>query len=128
MKKHLSTPSNVINVINVISQNTASTAESLQNTEKITAREWRVVLTRGEYTRTGKSCAAITFTPGNLGYARRNGFQPDYVQVVCPATKGNIGSWHIHEAEAARLLTVARVAPDQAAVQRVWASGWAQSF
>jgi hypothetical protein len=117
-ERNISTLSNVINVINVINQNTA----------KITAAEWRIIATRREYTRFGKSCAAITFVPGVLGYARRNKFQTDYIQVVCPTTKGSIGSWHIHETEAESLITVARTAPNQAAVQRAWAAGWMQSF
>ncbi len=102
--------------------------EPLPNTARLAATEWRVVLTKGEYTRFGKSCKAVTFKPDNLGYARRNKFQPDYIQVVCPTTKGSIGSWHIHETEADLLLHVARVAPDQDSPQRTWKAGWAQSF
>ncbi len=102
--------------------------EPLPNTAKLTTTEWRVVLTRGEYTRFGKSCAAITFKPGVLGYARRNKFQRKYIQVVCPAVKGSIGSWHIHETEADLLLTVARLAPNQADVQRTWEAGWMHIF
>ncbi len=109
-------------------QATARAKENLPNTAKLNATEWRVVLTRGEYTRFGKSCAPITFKPGALGYARRNGFQPGYIQVVCPTTKGSIGSWHIHETEAESLITVARTAPKQDAAQRVWLAGWVQSF
>jgi hypothetical protein len=100
----------------------------LQNTGKLTNAEWRIIVTNGEYTRFGKSCTSITFVPGVLGYARRNNFQNDYIQVVCPTTKGSIGSWHIPETEAESLLTVARAAPKQSAVQRAWEAGWLQSF
>jgi hypothetical protein len=102
--------------------------ELLPNTAKLTATEWRVIVTTGEYTRFGKSCAEITFKPGALGYARRNRNQSDYIQVVCPTTKGGIGSWHIPETEAESLITVARAAPKQDDVQRVWLAGWMQSF
>ncbi len=100
----------------------------LPNTAKITTGEWRIILTRGEYTRFGKSCAEITFAPGVLGYAKRNAFSPDYIQVVCRTVKGNVSSWHIRETEAESLLTTARIAPDQGAVQRAWKAAWAQSF
>jgi carbamate kinase len=109
-------------------QATSTVKAPLPNTAKLTTAEWRIILTHGEYTRFGKSCASITFLPGVLGYARRNKFQNDYIQVVCPTTKGSIGSWHIHETEAESLLTVARAAPKQDAVQRAWEAGWMQSF
>ncbi len=102
--------------------------EPMPNTAKLATTEWRVILTRGENTRYGKSCAEITFVPGVLGYARRNTFQPDYLQVVCPTTKGSVGSWHIRETEAERLITASRPAPKQDDVQRVWKAGWMQSF
>ncbi len=109
-------------------QTTSTVEQLLPSTMKLTNTEWRVIVTHGEYTRFGKSCASITFVPGVLGYARRNKFQPDYIQIVCPTTKGSIGSWHIHETEAERLLTVARPAPKQNAAQRGWEAGWMQSF
>jgi hypothetical protein len=117
-ERNISTLPDVINVINVINQNSA----------KITTAEWRIIATRREYTRFGKSCTAITFVPGTLGYARRNKFQINYVQVVCPTTKGSIGSWYISETEAESLLSIARIAPNQDAVQRAWEAGWVQSF
>ncbi len=102
--------------------------ESMPNTAKLTTTEWRVILIRGEYTRSGKSCVEITTTPGVLGYARRSRFQTDYIQVVGPIKKGEIGSWHIPETEAERLITVSRTAPKQDAAQRAWLAGWMQSF
>ncbi len=102
--------------------------ELLPSTAKLTTTEWRVIVTHGEYTRFGKSCTSITFVSGVLGYARRNKFQNDYIQVVCPTTKGSIGSWHIPEREAGSLITVARTAPKQDATQRRWEAGWMQSF
>jgi hypothetical protein len=102
--------------------------EQLPSTAKLTTTEWRVIVTHGEYTRFGKSCASITFEPGVLGYARRNKFQTDYIQVVCLTNKGSIGSWYISETEAERLLTVARPAPKQDAVERFWEAGWMQFF
>jgi carbamate kinase len=107
---------------------TTTVKELLPSTAKLTSTEWRIILTHGEYTRFGKGCASITFVSGVLGYARRNKFQSDYIQVCVPTTKGSIGSWHIHETEAESLLTVARPAPKQNAVQRAWESGWMQSF
>jgi hypothetical protein len=107
---------------------TTTVKELLPNTAKLTTTEWRVILTRGEFTRFGKSCTEIAFAPGSLGYAKRNEFQPDHIQVTCHTKKGGIGVWYIRETEAESLLTVARVAPKQDAVQRVWLAGWAQSF
>jgi hypothetical protein len=109
-------------------QTTSTVEQLLPSTAKLTNTEWRVIVTHGEYTRFGKGCASIKFVPGVLGYARRNKFQNGYIQVVCPTTKGSIGSWHIHETEAERLLTVARPAPQQNAVNRAWESGWMQTF
>ncbi len=109
-------------------QTATKVKEPLPNTAKLTTTEWRIILTCGEYTRFGKSCASITFVPRNLGYAQRNKFRPDYIQVVCPTTKGSIGSWHISETEAESLITVARAAPKQDAVQRAWEAGWMHSF
>jgi carbamate kinase len=109
-------------------QTTTKVKQLLPSTAKLTTNEWRVIVTHGEYIRFGKSCASIAFVPGVLGYARRNKFQTDYIQVVCPTTKGNIGSWHINETEAESLLTVARTAPKQDAVNRAWEAGWMQSF
>ncbi len=109
-------------------QTTKTVEQLLPSTGKLTNTEWRVIVTHGEYTRFGKGCASITFMPGVLGYARRNKFQSDYIQIVCPTTQGSIGSWHIHETEAESLLTVARPAPKQAAAQRGWEAGWMQSF
>jgi carbamate kinase len=107
---------------------TTKLKEPLPRTAKLTTTEWRVVVTHGEYIRFGKSCASIAFTTGTLGYAKRNKFQRDYIQVVAHTTKGSIGSWHISEIEAERLLTVARVAPKQDGAQRAWEAGWMSSF
>jgi hypothetical protein len=110
-------------------QKTAIRAKEIPpNTAKLTTTEWRVILIRGEYTRFGKSCVEITAKPGTLGYARRNKFQTDYIQVVCPIKKGEIGSWYIPETKAESLITVSRTAPKQDAAQRVWLAGWMQSF
>jgi hypothetical protein len=102
--------------------------EPMPNTAKLTATEWRVIVTTGEYTRFGKSCAEIKFKPGALGYARRNGFQTDYIQIVCHTAKGNVNCWYVHELEAENLISVARAAPNQDSPQRAWKTGWAQSF
>jgi hypothetical protein len=109
-------------------QTTNTVKELLPSTAKLTTDEWRIILTHGEYTRFGKSCAEITFAPGELGYARRNKFQPDYIQFVAHTTKGSVASWHIHEKVAESLITVARPAPKQDAVERVWEAGWMQYF
>jgi carbamate kinase len=107
---------------------TTKVKEALPITAKLTTTEWRVIVTHGEYTRFGKSCASIAFAPGTLGYARRNKKQTDYIQVVAHTTKGTIGSWYISEIEAERLLTVARIAPKQDGAQRAWEAGWMQYF
>jgi hypothetical protein len=122
-KPHLR-PLKTVNMVDVVA------AESpLPNTMKLTITFWRSILTQGEYIRFGKSCASIAFAPGVLGYARRNKFQPDYIEVVAHTTKGSIGSWHIRETEAENLLTTsARIAPKQDAVNRAWEAGWMQSF
>ncbi len=109
-------------------QAAARLKEPQPNTAKLNTNEWRVILIRGEYTRFGKSCVEITAKPGTLGYARRNRFQTDYIQVVGPIKKGEIGSWYIPETKAETLISVARVAPKQDAAQRVWLAGWVQSF
>jgi carbamate kinase len=109
-------------------QTTNTIKELLPSTMKLTNTEWRIILTHGEHTRFGKGCAPITFVSGVLGYARRNNFQSDYIQVCVPTTKGSIGSWHIHETEAEILITVARPAPKQNAAQRGWEAGWMSSF
>ncbi len=109
-------------------QTSAQVKELLPRTAKLTTAEWRVIVTHGEYTRFGKSCASITFAPAVLGYAKRNKFQPDYIQLVCPTTKGSIGSWYISETEAESLLTTARPAPKQDGAQRAWEAGWMQTF
>ncbi len=100
----------------------------LPRTAKLTTTEWRVIVTHGEYIRFGKSCASIAFTSGTLGYARRNKFQRDYIEVVAHTTKGGIGGWYVHEKEAESLLTTARVAPKQDGAQRAWEAGWMSSF
>jgi hypothetical protein len=107
---------------------TTKLKEPLPRTAKLTTTEWRVIVTHGEYIRFGKSCASIAFAPGVLGYARRNKFQPDYIQVVAHTNKGAIGSWYINETEAESLLTTARVAPKQDGAQRAWEAGWMSSF
>jgi hypothetical protein len=109
-------------------QTTNTVKELLPSTAKLKTTEWRVIVTHGEYTRFGKSCASITFVAGVLGYAQRNKFQTDYIQIVAPTNKGTIGSWYISETEAEPLLTVARTAPNQVAVQRFWEAGWMQFF
>ncbi len=58
----------------------------LPSTAMLATTEWRVIVTLGEHGRLGKSCASIKFKKGELGYARRNGFQTDYIQVVCPTS------------------------------------------
>ncbi len=101
----------------------------LPNTAKLVTAEWRVILTRAEYIRFGKSCASVAFVPGVLGYARRDKFQPGYIQLVCPTTRGTIGSWHLRETEAEKLITAnGRPAPKQDAVQCAWEAGWMHSF
>ncbi len=105
-------------------QTSTTVKTPLPNTAKLTTAEWRIILTHGEYTRFGKSCASMTFVPGVLGYARRNKFQPDYIQICAPTIKGSIGAWHVSETEAESLITVARAAPKQSAVQRAWEAGW----
>jgi hypothetical protein len=102
--------------------------EKLPNTAKLTTTEWRVILTRGDHTRFRKNCVPITLVPNVLGYARRNTFQPNCIQIVCPTTEGGINSWHVPETDAESLITVSRAAPDQGAAQRVWKAGWLQSF
>ncbi len=109
-------------------QTTTRVEEPLPNTAKLTANEWRAIVTHGEYTRFGKSCASIKFKKGEIGYAKRNRFQPDYIQVICHTAKGNINCWYVHELEAETLISIARVAPDQGSTQRAWKACWAQSF
>ncbi len=111
------------------SEQTANDTSPLPNTMKLTTTEWRVIITSGEHTRCGKSCAPVAFVPGTLGYARRNEFQPDRIQVVAYTTKGSVGSWYIRETEATSLLaTSARISPRQGVVQRAWEAAWAHSF
>jgi hypothetical protein len=102
--------------------------EMLPNAAKLTANEWRVIVTHGEHERLGKSCASIKFKKGEIGYAKRNRFQPDYIQIVCHTAKGNINCWYVHEREAETLISIARVAPNQDSPQRTWKAGWAQIF
>jgi hypothetical protein len=89
---------------------------------------WRIIVTLGEHERLGKSCASIKFKKGAIGYAKRNHFQPAYVQILCHTAKGNINCWYVHELEAENLISIARVAPDQDSPQRTWKAGWAQSL
>jgi hypothetical protein len=109
-------------------QTTNTVKELLPITAKLTTTEWLVIATHGVHTRFGKSCAEITFTSGTLGYAKRNKFQRDYIQVVAHTTKGSIGSWYISETEAENLITTARIAPKQDGAQRAWEAGWMQYF
>jgi hypothetical protein len=109
-------------------QTTTRVEEPLPNTAKLTANEWRVIVTHGEHERLGKSCASIKFKKGSIGYAKRNRFQPAYIQIVCHTIKGNVNCWHVRELEAETLLSIARVAPDQDSPQRSWKAGWAQIF
>ncbi len=120
---------NMTNITKANCEQTASGKSPLPNTMKLTTTQWRVIVTRAEYIRFGKSCPSVAFAPGVLGYARRDKFQPDYIQLVCPTTRGTIGSWHIRETEAENLITAnGRPAPKQDAAQCAWEAGWVHSF
>jgi hypothetical protein len=105
-----------------------ATAFPPPNTDKLAADEWRAIVTLGGSTRFTKDYVAIAFAPDVLGYARRGKNQTDYIQIVCPTTDGDVGSWYIHEKQAASLIHVQdRDAPDYFAAERIqhaWLAGW----
>ncbi len=91
--------------------------------------QWHVVESMDSYTTSGRHVVDQTISSGSRGYARRNAFQPDQIQVLMKDVgRDSIMGYYIPAKECELLLIVLRVANEQSKPDILWSGYWRTRF